>query len=132
LLKALAAAAFVVALVSVPAGAIAVNVSSNDGSGTQTVAEWYGCGAYMTGSLKSTKGAPVYYNGAVVYDNDFDAAFGRYTTNTTSTSLVTKKGLLGDNDPTGRCGADGVHMKVCKDVSLGPDPCGTWSATIRR
>lgn len=129
MMKALATATFVAALLSAPAGAIAVNVSSNDGSGTQSVSAWYGCGAYLVGKLKSTTGLPVYFNGATVYDNTEDAQQGRYVADTTSTTLVTRNGQLGP--ASGTCGIDGVHMKVCRNLPNLPDPCGSWSSTIR-
>lgn len=119
------------ALMAAPAAAFAVNVSSNDGSGTQAVGKWYQCGAFMTGTLKSTKGQPVYYNGDTVYDHAVDTGWGRYTKDTKSLYPVTMRNQLGS---TSSClhPADGVHIKVCRNRNNLPDPCGSWATTIRK
>ena len=119
-----------VAMTVAPAAAFAVNVSSNDGSGTQSVSTWYRSGGYLKGTLKSTAGNPVYYNGELVIDNAVDVPWGRYTTDTTSTTGVQKPGQVGTTsssfDPI-----DGIHVKVCRNRANVPDPCGGWSTTMR-
>lgn len=77
-----------------PVGALAVNVSSHDGSGTQSPATWYSNGAKLDGTLKSTSGNPVYYSGKVNISISSDVTVGRYTSNTTSSSSVTRGGTV--------------------------------------
>lgn len=126
----LATVAAAAAFIAVPASAIAVNVSSNDGSGVQYAQTWYGCGSTTSGLLKSTAGNPVYYNGTAVYDGEADTNFGRYTSDTTSTTSVGRYGTIGTT--SSGCGIDGIKMKVCRNKNNLPDPCGSNSATIRR
>lgn len=111
-----------------PATAWAVNVSSDDGSGTQHVETWYKNGADMSGWLKSTHGDPVYYAGEVVYNYYPDEECGRYSPNTTSKDLVKRGGICATQPtiPT----ADGMRAKVCEDRNNWPDDCGAWSDTI--
>ncbi len=128
--------ALAVVLLGIPTTAWAVNVSSNEGSGTQSISGWADDTWASTGTLKSTSGKAVYYSGNRVYDwapdylcDNGDA--GRYTTNTTSTSGVSKGGT---------CGAfgiypgnvDGAQFRICRDIQFIPDPCGSWSSTVRR
>lgn len=129
--KLLAVLAAVSAALSAPSVAYAVSVSSNDGSGTQSVSVWLRCGADMVGKLRSTHGDPVYYNGDEVIDNAIDIGVGRYTTDTTSTSYVSKGGTIGSNNCTANP-IDGIHVKVCRNKSFFPDPCGSWAPVIRR
>ena len=114
-----------------PAAALAVSVSSSDGSGTQNVSTWYSNGATLSGNLKSTSGSPVYYSGQVAINNCEDSTYGRYTSNTTSTSLVSRGGTISALIGTWPCSFEGVKARVCKDVNNLPDPCGSWSATMR-
>lgn len=85
----------------------------------------------MVGKLRSTHGDPVYYNGDEVIDNAIDIGVGRYTTDTTSTSYVSKGGTIGSNNCTANP-IDGIHVKVCRNKSFFPDPCGSWAPVIRR
>lgn len=123
-------------LALLPTAAYAVNVSSNEGSGTQSVNGWSDDTWSATGTLKSTSGNAVYYSGNRVYDLAPDYVCnsnseGRYTTNTASTSGVAKGGT---------CGAfgvfpgnvDGAQFRVCRDIQIVPDPCGSWSSVVRR
>lgn len=123
-------------LALMPTVAFAVNVSSNEGSGTQSVTGWSDDTWSASGTLRSTSGHAVYYSGNRVYDNAPDYVCngngeGRYTTNTTSTAGVSKGGS---------CGAfgvfpgnvDGARFRVCRDVQIVSDPCGSWSSTVRR
>lgn len=127
-----AAAMAAVALVSAPIAAYAVNVSSNDGTGNQYVVSWMDHGANMTGNLKSIQGNKVYYAGTVVYDNWPDDNKGRYTSDTTSLTLVTRGGALGDwSGSFGDPYIDGVHVKICRNRPFVPDGCGSDSNTIR-
>ncbi len=120
------AVATVVLSLSIPATAYGVNVSSNDGSGTFGTTAWLVNGANVSGSLKSTLGNPVYQAGAVVFNRDTDDDRGRWSSDTSSTSSVTKTGSL----TTSRSGWDGVHSKICRNRNNLPDPCGSWSTTI--
>lgn len=114
-------------LLAAPTAAYAVNVSSNDGSGTQSVDAWYPNGAMLKGSLRSTHGNPVYFSGQVVYDWEPDFIVGRYTSNTSSTSAVSRGGPV-----TYVNGADGAKARVCRDRANYPDPCGSWSSTMHK
>ena len=119
-----------------PTVAHGVNASSSEGSGTQSVTGWSDDTWSAGGTLKSTSGHAVYYSGNRVYDNAPDYVCngnseGRYTTNTTSAAGVSKGGS---------CGAfgvfpgnvDGAKFRVCRDVQIVSDPCGSWSTTARR
>jgi hypothetical protein len=123
-------------LALLPTAAYAVNVSSNDGSGTQSVTGWSGDTWAASDTLKSSAGNAVYFSGNRVYDSAPDYVCnanneGRYTTNTASTSGVSKGGS---------CGAfglfpgnvDGAQFRVCRDIQIVSDPCGSWSTTVRR
>jgi putative hemolysin len=115
------------ALAAAPVTAYAVNVSSNDGSGSQGVTSWYNNGASLSGSLRSTHGNPVYFSGVVVYDWQTDFRVGRYTSNTSTTYSVTRGGILSYVN-----GADGVKVQICRDRNNYPDPCGSYSSTMHK
>ena len=83
-----------VGLVLMPAAAFAVNVSANDGNGEQHRTRSYSNGADVSGNLRSTSGKPVYYSGRVALSNCSDPSTGRYASNTTSTSYVTRGGTI--------------------------------------
>lgn len=102
-------------------------MSSNEGSGIQYVVQWYSNGWEATGNLKSTHGNPVYYSGLVVHNLWPDETCGRYSTNTTSLTAVTRGGSC-THFPTGSA-ADGARFRVCRDLTGLPDTCGTWSST---
>lgn len=127
--KALAAGgALALALFAAPVAAYAVNVSSSDGFGYQSASTWYSDGAYMTGKLTSTHGDPVYYQGSVQYNNWPDCKVGRYTSDTRSTSAVTRGGNV---IASASCSFDapytsGIRVKVCKNNNLSPDSCGPY------
>lgn len=116
-------------LLAMPTAAFAVNVSSSDGSGNQSVTTKYSNGFAASGSLKSTSGQPVYFSGDVVFDSYPDSACGRYTTDTMSTTPMSRGGdcLV----TTWFVNADGAKYQVCKNVSFAPDVCGSWSSTER-
>ncbi|MFY1649543.1 hypothetical protein ACN27J_01425 [Solwaraspora sp. WMMB762] len=114
-----------------PATALAVNVSSNDGSGVQNVSTWYSDGATLTGNLRSTSGNAVYYSGQVAINNCGDSTYGRYTSNTTSTTAVTRGGTISASIGLWPCSFEGVKARVCRDINNLPDTCGSWSTTIR-
>ncbi|GAB3054455.1 hypothetical protein GCM10027053_14090 [Intrasporangium mesophilum] len=116
-------------MVSAPAAAFAVSVSSGDGSGTQYRQISYNNGAYVSGFLKSAaSGRAVYYSGKVVWYNWFcsNTTVGRYTSNTTSTTSVVKAGYI-TATPSPGCSSIKVQSRVCRDVQLLPDACGAWS-----
>ena len=113
------------AIAVVPTAAFAVAVSSGSGSGYQSVTQAYGNGWKATGKLKSTSGNKVYYQGKVVYDGTTDDKCGRYTSNTTSLTLVTRGGTCVET--AFRLGtADAGAFKICRDIP-GPDLCGPWA-----
>jgi hypothetical protein len=120
-------------LLAGPTTAFAVNVSSGDGSGTQSASKWYSCGgAYLGGYLRSTNGDRVYYNGAVVYDGATgDEQYGRYTGYVTSKTAVAVRGQIGPARNGCQLPPDGAHVKVCRDKTLWPDPCGGWSQKMK-
>ncbi|MFL6107939.1 MAG: hypothetical protein ACJ72L_13335 [Marmoricola sp.] len=119
-------------MLSAPVAAFAVNVSSDDGAGNQYVSSWLDHGANMYGNLKSIHGNKVYYAGTVVYDNWPDDNKGRYTSDTTSMSYVSRGGQLGGDSSFGDPIIDGVHVKICRNRPYVPDGCGSDSNTIRR
>jgi hypothetical protein len=119
------------ALTLAPSVALAVNVSSNDGSGVQyrtsSITSGVSRGAVVSGTLKSTSGSPVYYQGLVAFAGCPDEGIGRYTSDTTSTSSVTRGGTI---STTLVCGDfQGVKSKVCKNINNLPDACGSYSST---
>lgn len=115
-----------VAIAFAPSAAYAVNVSSSGGNGTQVVTVGYDNGFSASGQLrKASAGSPVYYSGLVVYNNSQDKSCGRYTTNTSSTTYVTKGGSCSVYNPLRD--ADGAKFRVCSDEYLWPDACGSWS-----
>ncbi len=128
-MKHLAVAIAATMFAAAPASAIAANVSSNDGKGTQFITTEYGCGSLTRGQLQSTSGNPVYYSGTVVYDNDLDEDFGRHTSDTTSSTLVGRYGTVGTTATY--CGADGVKVKICRNKNNLPDSCGSFTAALR-
>ncbi len=114
---------------ALPAAAYAVNVSSSDGSGTQSRTTTYNNGAVVSGNLKSTAEYPVYYQGRVDWPQWYcsDSTVGRYSTDTTSTSAVTRGGIIAATPGAG-CSSAGVLSKVCRNKpNLTPDSCGSWS-----
>lgn len=127
-LRTVTASLAVVIAAGLPASAYAVNVSSDDGSGTFGVTSWITNGANVSGSLKSTYGSPVYQSGKVVFNFATDDVRGRWSSNTSSTSSVTKSGSI----TSSRSGRDGVSSRICRDRNLSPDPCGGWSTNIMR
>lgn len=116
-----------VSLALIPGAALAVNVSANDGSGEQHRVTSYSNGAAVTGTLKSTSGKKVGYNGKVALNNCSDADTGRYSSNTTSTSGITAGGTI--TTFPGGCGVQGVKSRVCTVRTGLPDACGSDSST---
>lgn len=112
-----------------PAGALAVNVSSDDGNGYQNPSTWYANGATLSGALRSTSGDSVYYSGRVNISLSSDVTVGRYTSNTSSTSYVSRGGDV-TAVFTPPSSLQGVRARVCRDVSFAPDPCGSWSSQM--
>jgi len=111
------------AFTALPLAAFAVNVSSNDGYGEQHSTHWYSDGAEVSGDLRSTHGDKVYYQGSVAYSLNIDYKVGRYTSDTSSTTAVTRGGTV----RKGSGGLQGVRVKVCKNNSLSPDSCGPYA-----
>lgn len=112
------------ALILIPSAGYAVNVSSGDGYGNQHRTQSYSNGAYATGSLTSTHGSSVYYSGRVDLSWCSDVTVGRYSSNTSSTSGVTRGGYIVTS--AGLCqGVQGVRSRVCKVRNNLPDPCGS-------
>jgi hypothetical protein len=120
-----------VLMLSLPATAYAVNVSSNDGSGTQTRTSTLNWGGDVTGKLKSTAGKSVYYSGRVAISGTVcpDLNVGRYSTNTSSLSLVDRGGRIFSTNTDPRCTFQGVKSRICTVKNNLPDPCGTDSST---
>ena len=111
-----------------PATAYAVNVSSNDGSGEQHRTTSYTNGAAVSGTLKSTSGKAVYYSGKVALSACGDKDRGRYSSNVTSSSAVTRGGTISYAPDLGARGFQGVKSKVCRDITAVPDTCGSDSS----
>lgn len=122
-------AAVTASLVVAPAFAMAVGVSSNDGSGVQNRVTSFQTGADVSGNLRSTAGGRVYYEGKVNYASPCgDDAIGRYTSNTTSTTAVSSGGRI-TGQPGFGCGAPKVNSRISKDLTGLPDPSGPYSAS---
>lgn len=114
------------ALCLMPTAAFAVSVSSGSGSGSQSRTSSYSNGAKVSGTLKSTSGNTVYYQGKVALGGCNDVSTGRYSSNTSSTTSVTRGGTITTNK--GICSFQGVHSKICRDVPAAPDLCGPYSS----
>lgn len=126
-LKLLKSSVMALTMMAMPAAAYAVNVSANDGSGTQYRTVSYSNGAKVSGTLRSTSGKKVGYNGKVAVSLCSDIDVGRYSINTTSTTAVTAGGTISTliYPP---CGFQGVKSAVCTVRTLFPDACGSDSA----
>lgn len=120
-----------ISLAATPLTAFAISASSNDGSATHRVVRWFEGGANMSGRVKSTSGSPVYLGGMSVYNRRLDEHHGRYTTDTRSRTWVLRSGRIGVAGNVG-IRMDGVKFRVCRNRSYMPDPCGSWSRTIRK
>ncbi|WP_162598729.1 hypothetical protein [Nocardioides gilvus] len=112
------------AVVLIPASAYAVNLSSNDGNGTQTVTSHGDQSFTSTGKLRSNTGKKVYYRGIVIYNNYTDYTCDRISSNTTSKSYVTRGGSCSQLAPIPPS-ADAAGWKVCRDRTGLPDGCGS-------
>lgn len=112
-----------------PALAYGVTVSHDYGDGWQSVTSGRDYGWTATGKLRSYAG-PVYFAGNVVYDNAPDKRCGRYTSNTSSSSYVTKGGTC-DKRSIPFANADAAKFQICTDEYLWPDDCASWSRTDR-
>lgn len=108
--------------------ACAVSVSSSHGSGTQFRTATYNNGAKVNGTLKSTSGITVYYHGRVTYPQIYCSAtnIGRYSTDTTSLTPVTRGGTITSFPGIGCNGAD-VQSRVSRNIPNFPDTSGKWS-----
>ncbi|CUR54573.1 exported hypothetical protein [metagenome] len=126
----LAGAAASLVLLSAPTAAFAVAVSSSQGKGAQLVAEWHPCGLDTGGFLKSLTGKPVYFAGMTTWKDLIpDENIGRYTDDITSSEYKTNKGLIGTGSSCAYRGSfTGVKVRVCRNLSHLPDPCGSWVA----
>lgn len=124
------AAAFAAALLAIPTtSAIAVNVSSGQGSGYQVATRSWSNGKTVNGSLRSYHGAPVFYSGRVNLRNGGGSTGAmRYTNNITSRSSVkaggTITGIFGRWTPM-----SGVQSRVCRHRPYMPDDCGSFSSS---
>ena len=126
--RVLATASVALVMLVAPVAASAVYVSSSEGAGYQYRDVTYQNGASTTGSLKSLKGYNVYYQGRVNYPQWYCGAvnIGRYTSNTSSSSYVSRGGVI--TDATLACSGPDVHSRVARDISFSPDPVGSWSS----
>lgn len=109
-------------LTLIPSAAYAVNISSNQGAGQQTVTGHYADGWFASGNLSSTHGNPVYFRGDVIYDGVPDPSCGRYTSDTRSLVAVARSGDC-DGGP-GIGSSDGAKSQVCRNINNFPDTCG--------
>ena len=116
------------AFVLFPTAAYGVSVSTaNMGWGDQHRSQTMSGGANVTGTLRSASSSKyVYYNGQVNLSWCTDHSVGRYSSNTNSTSNVTRGGRIAVWPVM--CGVQGVQSKVCQDIANFPDACGGWSA----
>lgn len=124
------AAAFAAVLLAIPTtSAIAVNVSSEQGSGYQVATKSWSNGKTVNGSLRSYYGAPVFYSGRVNLRNGGGSTGAmRYTDNITSRSAKkaggTITGIFGRWTPM-----SGVQSRVCRHRPYMPDSCGSFSSS---
>lgn len=121
--------ATVAALVLIPAAAGAVTASSGNGNGNQKVVSWLTNGWSASGTLRSTSGHPVYPSGKAVVSGP-DQVCGRYASDTRSASYVTRRGSCSHH--AGYLQDQGMQWRVCRNLNNLPDPCGDWSATVKR
>ncbi len=111
------------------APAAAVSFGSNDGVGDMSVTGWSDDGFGAAGNMRAYRsGVSVYANGQGVYDGNGNTLCGRFTDNVTSTVNTYRSGSCSLSWPGT---IDGAKIRMCTDV-FGTDPCGAWSATIRR
>ncbi len=114
-------------ILGLAAPATAVTFGSSDGTGDMRVRTRYNNGYYTSGSIRSYSSSKrVYASGLVVYNFAGDQACGRVTDDVTSTSLFGVDGYC--TNITG-FGADGAELKLCRNLTGLPDPCGGWSST---
>lgn len=104
-----------------------VNVSSNNGSGTDAITGIARTTMSSTGSMKSTSGDPVYFSGRVVYGGNTDYTCGRMAPDVTSTSLKQRDGSC--TYPVQVGSLDGAKYRICRNITALPDTCGSWSST---
>lgn len=126
----LAVAAISVGLLAGPGVALAVNVSSNDGNGVQNRVGTATNGADVAGNLRSVRGQPVYYQGRVNFGFPCSMSGAeRYTSDTASTSSVSRGGEIAAIRGIGCPNAPRVASRVARNVSLAPDPTGPFTAS---
>lgn len=109
--------------------AMAVNVSSSDGNGSESVTTWYSNGARFQGQLRSNTGRPVYFQARILFSVVGDTGWKRLTGDTTSRSYVSRNDTLTylDSAQSPR----GADVRVCRNISAAPDSCGS-SGRINR
>lgn len=85
----------------------------------------------MAGTLKSTHGAYVYYQGRVDFNNWYCSDSGpmKYGDRTKARTHVARGGNI-SMITTGWCASGGskVQSRIVKDMGILPDPAGAWSA----
>lgn len=102
------------------------------GPARRAVTTRYNNGAAVSGTLAANRSSMyVYYSGQVDWSQWWcsDSTVGRYSSNTNSTTAVTRGGTISAL-PGITCGGSDtrVRSKVCRDTSYAPDPCGSWSS----
>lgn len=117
-----------VIILIVPSAALAVSASSGDGNGSQNVTSWHLRYWTATGNLRSAAGRPVYPSGKVEVGGP-DQVCGRYASDTTSRSYVTRGGSC---NAGGGFQVQGMQWRVCRNINNAPDSCGGWSASIKQ
>jgi len=110
----------------VPGTAWAVGVSSDDGSGYQYVTSHGDQSFHSTGGLRSRSGNKVYFRGIVVYNNYPDYTCNRISSDTTSSTTVTRGGSCWQMIPIPPS-SDGAGWKICRNRPFFPDGCGSMS-----
>ena len=109
--------------------AIAASLSdAGDGSVTDSSISigrnnWGGDGQIR--SYSSSKN--VYFGSLLVYNSYPDANCGRSSTDTNSTSYVSKR--VSCNTMAVSPNADGVRIRICQNKPIVSDPCGGWYNT---
>lgn len=115
-------------LLAAPGTALAVSVTSSNGTGYATLKSWTSAGAtFSPVGLRSTTGWWVYIAGKVVYDNAADVSCWDHLTPTINSPTTV-------NYYDRRCNyvvytayrQRGARVHHCRAIRYRPDDCGSW------
>ena len=120
-----------VVILSAPTAAMAVNVVSYWGNGTQARTASYVNGAKVSGKLSSPQSQRLYFEGKLSYPGLAFCAqgeVGRYSGFTSSKTPVTMGGTISKNLGLVKCSGAKVQSRVSRQLDWLPDPSGLWSS----